>query len=124
MNAIRKACKGIGSALLVVLVYSVIGAFFWSANQPTVNVGTVPAMARSAIAENPVGEVLYNYMQTVKETDDHYAYEVCSQNLDYRGGVWYTDMGDGPIRIATSRTEDSAIIAIDSELVEICRLND
>lgn len=124
MNAIRKACKGIGPALLFVATVAIIGALFWADDKTTVNVGNVPAMARSAIAENPVGEVLYNYMQTVEETDDHYAYEVCSQNLDYRGGVWYTDMGDGPIRIATSRAEDSDIVAINRELVKICRLND
>ena len=125
MNAIRKACKGIGPALGLVLACSVVvGTLFWADDKTTVNVGNVPAMAQTAIAGNPDGEVLYNYMQTVKETDDHYAYEVCNQNLDYRGGVWYTDMGNGAIPIATSETEDSAIIAIDSELVEICRLND
>ena len=124
MNAIRKAAKGIGFPLLFVAIVAIIGALFWADDETTGNIGNVPAMTRTAIAGNPVGEVLYNYMQTVEETDDHYAYEVCSQNLDYRGGVWYTDMGDGPIRIATSRTEDSDIVAINHELVEICRLND
>ena len=124
MNAICKATKGIGPALLVVLVYSVIGAFFWSANQPTVNVGTVPDMAQISIENNQAVETIYNFKQTAEEVNTHYAYEVCNQNLDYRGGVWYTDMGNGAIPIATSETEDSAIIAIDSELVEICRLND
>ena len=125
MNAIRKACKGIGPALGLVLVCSVLGGLFWSAkSEPTANVGNVPAMAQTAIAENPVSEVVYNFKQTTEEANTHYAYEVCRQNLDYSHGEWSTDMGNGKTLIATSKTEDSNIVTINRELVEICRLND
>ena len=106
MNAIRKATKGIGPALLVVLVYSVIGAMFWADDvtpTTTTTTTTTDENARQVEAEQAA--------DALKDQCD---------TLNYAHGEWTMSVAHVPYTIATSSTEDSTLEILDPELVSVC----
>lgn len=107
MKAIRKACKGIGPALLVVAIVAIIGAMFWADDKttPTTTTTTTTTDENARQAETEAVAV------ALKDQCD---------TLGYVHGKWIMYVADKPFIIALSSTEDGTLEILDPELVSVC----
>ncbi len=110
MNAIRKACKGIGPALLVVAIVAIIGAMFWAdLGEPT----PTPTTLITAELDNARQNEYESMADALKDQCD---------TLNYAHGEWTMSVAHVPYTIATSSTEDSTLEILDPELVSVCMI--